>query len=711
MERGRSSAGTGAVDVGEIQGEERKSAASGSSCSSPKERFRAFKAGAVVPMPLVLRNVSYRVAISSGKRMIDYLPLVAPAAKNSFVIEETAGDTKYILKDIDFHAKPGQLVAILGSSGSGKTTMLDVIGMRTSTEGGDMFVDGEILIGGKKHTRDLVKRNVAYVMQDDALLPHLTVRETFMYVAQLRLPRDMQGQAQEQVERVIAELALRHVADVRVGNELVRGVSGGERRRVSVGVQLLMNPSVLLLDEPTSGLDSFSAQNVCQFLADLAHSSSRTIVMTIHQPRSQVFSMIDEVVLLTHGQCAYYGKANEMIDFFACQGYPCPEFTNPLDYYIDLIAINRKSEALFIKSRDRVKGLVDYYREHQSTLRDFDSELGELESKDVIPDKMKAENQNDKTEGEMNALTLEMNGIDSRSGVEDVVDANPSPKYVHRSGSSTFVVLTKRMMTNGLRDYAGIFSRITQTFFFGIIILLFMGRLGDDQVSVQNRVGFMYEVMGGTIFCGLLTEVSLFPADRDMFYRERRDGLYGPVTFMAGYSVYIFPFTFIATVLFSVLMFFSTNLLVSAENFFIFFFVSLASTMAGESIGHLTLSIFRIVSRGSDIGGLILSVMLVSSTGLLRSYDAMPKIVQWVAYAMPPKYHTQLLIVSQFEDLELECSPYEPCVYPNGQAYIDSVFPGAEGENLRNLLLTAMFICVLKILPVIVLKYRVRSIR
>lgn len=135
----------------------------------------------------------------------------------------------------------GQMLAILGSSGSGKTTLLDVISNRHN--GGQ--VEGSVKINGKNRTKASIRRCSAYVRQDDRLLPHLTVRETLFFVGRLKLPSSYSSkEVKQRIDDVIAELGLRHVSDTKVGGPEVRGISGGERRRVSIGVQLLIDPSI-----------------------------------------------------------------------------------------------------------------------------------------------------------------------------------------------------------------------------------------------------------------------------------------------------------------------------------------------------------------------------------------------------------------------------------------------------------------------------------
>uniref|UniRef100_A0A672L611 ATP-binding cassette sub-family G member 8 n=1 Tax=Sinocyclocheilus grahami TaxID=75366 RepID=A0A672L611_SINGR len=245
---------------------------------------------------------------------------------------EMHSNKQTVIKDLNLHVHSGQMLAVIGSSGCGKTSLLDIITCRD--EGGTMN-SGEILINGKPSTRSLVKKCIAHVRQDDRLLPHLTVRETLAFVAKLRLPAHFtQEQRDQRVDDVIAELRLRQCAHTRVGNDYVRGVSGGERRRVSIAVQLLWNPGILILDEPTSGLDSFTAHNLVITLYRLARGN-RLVLLSVHQPRSDIFQLFDLVVLLSSGSAVYCGQAKDMVPYFTSLGYPCPRYCNPSDYYGD----------------------------------------------------------------------------------------------------------------------------------------------------------------------------------------------------------------------------------------------------------------------------------------------------------------------------------------------------------------------------------------
>jgi ABC-type multidrug transport system ATPase subunit len=245
--------------------------------------------------------------------------------------------------------KSGQLLAILGTSGSGKTTLLNAIANRLEN---NIKLEGFI-----KYNDNLNKKKIGYVMRKDYLLPNLTVRETLQYAALLRLPKNISKKEKLQlVEDIISELRLSDCADTYIGGGLgeKKGISGGERRRVSIGIQILTNPNLLLLDEPTSGLDSFTAHRMMETLISLA-KSNKTIICTIHQPRSNIFKMFDLVMLLSKGYIVYYGRAEHIISYFSSLNYECSLHVNPADYFLDLISIDNSNDLLYQNSKKRLK--------------------------------------------------------------------------------------------------------------------------------------------------------------------------------------------------------------------------------------------------------------------------------------------------------------------------------------------------------------------
>ena len=243
---------------------------------------------------------------------------------------KTKSVERLILKGNTGTVLPGELLAILGPSGSGKTTLLSALGGRLSglTSGSITYNDKPLSIA--------MKRNTGFVAQHDMFYPYLTVTETLVFTALLRLPNSLTKKDKvSQAEAVIDQLGLTKCKSTIIGGKFVRGISGGERKRVSIGQELLINPSLLFLDEPTTGLDSTVAKRIVMTLWELA-KGGRTIVMTIHQPSSRLFYMFYKVLLLSEGNSLYFGKGECVLDYFASVGYAPFVDMNPSDFLLDL---------------------------------------------------------------------------------------------------------------------------------------------------------------------------------------------------------------------------------------------------------------------------------------------------------------------------------------------------------------------------------------
>lgn len=242
---------------------------------------------------------------------------------------------KMILKGVSGAVSPGELLAILGPSGCGKTTLLTALGGRLINTR-DRETQGHITYNSKQFSA-VVKRRTGFVAQNNVFYPHLTVAETLVFTALLRLPNSLKKEEKVlHAEAVINQLGLARCRKSIIGGRLVRGLSGGERKRISIGQELLINPSLLLLDEPTSGLDSTMAKKVLLSLSKLAEGG-RTILMTIHQPASSLFYMFNKILLLSSdGSSLYFGKGEDVMNYFASIGYVPSLAMNPADFLLDL---------------------------------------------------------------------------------------------------------------------------------------------------------------------------------------------------------------------------------------------------------------------------------------------------------------------------------------------------------------------------------------
>lgn len=241
---------------------------------------------------------------------------------------------KSILEDVSFSVYPGEMVALMGPSGAGKTTLLEILTGQKKPSKGQVFLNNKDLYSHFGEFRD----SIGYVPQEDIMYRDLTVYEVLYHSAKMRLPSDLPDSSIIQsVEKLLTQMGLAHIRDSMVGGDKFRGISGGQRKRVNIAMELITEPSLLFLDEPTSGLDSSSALDVLQVLRRLAEEG-KTIIMTIHQPRVEAYNLIDQLILLAKGgKLAYFGPA-DATSYFEKATYRkrSPE-VNPADFIMDML--------------------------------------------------------------------------------------------------------------------------------------------------------------------------------------------------------------------------------------------------------------------------------------------------------------------------------------------------------------------------------------
>ena len=253
----------------------------------------------------------------------------------------SAGDGRpKVLIDSINGAITGGFWAVMGPSGSGKTTLLSSLSLRLDARKTRMA--GKLKLNGLPYSRAHLKAVSGYVMQDDLVHSHLTVEETLLYSAELRVGGAARteggyGSILQRVREVIGLVQIEHCKDVVVGDTRRKGISGGERKRLCIAMELLSKPQLLFLDEPTSGLDSANALSLCKLLRRLSKSRGVTVVCTIHQPQAKIFKLFDNLILMRSGCVVYQGNAKTAVRYFCDRGYPLPEGSSPADHLIDIL--------------------------------------------------------------------------------------------------------------------------------------------------------------------------------------------------------------------------------------------------------------------------------------------------------------------------------------------------------------------------------------
>ncbi|CAN0865052.1 ABC transporter G family member STR2 [Linum grandiflorum] len=263
----------------------------------------------------------------------------------SVTTKKKAEGGKWVSREVDLlnkitgYAPKGCITAVMGPSGAGKSTLLDGLAGRIASGS----LKGRVSLDGRVMSPSLIKRTSAYVMQEDRLFPMLTVYETLMFAADFRLGAIPVFEKIERVEKLIEQLGLSSTRNTYIGDEGTRGVSGGERRRVSIGVDIIHGPSLLFLDEPTSGLDSTSAHSVIDKVRGIAESGS-TVILTIHQPSSRILLLLDHLIILARGQLMYQGSPRDVTLHLGRMGKKVPKGENSIEFLIDIIQEYDQSE-------------------------------------------------------------------------------------------------------------------------------------------------------------------------------------------------------------------------------------------------------------------------------------------------------------------------------------------------------------------------------
>ncbi|KAG8584245.1 hypothetical protein GDO81_008751 [Engystomops pustulosus] len=580
--------------------------------------------------------------------------------------------TRQILRDVSFYMESGQIMAILGNSGSGKTTLLDAISGRIGYKG---TLLGEVYVNGSQLKKEQFQDCFSYVLQHDSLLPYLTVRETLTYTAMLALQKHSKEAIKKKVESVMVELSLTHVADTVIGGRIFNGISKGERRRVSIAAQLIQDPKIILLDEPTTGLDSMTANHIVLLLSQLARKD-RIVIISIHQPRSELFRLFDRIAIMSCGELVFCGNPEEMISFFDDCGYECPEHSNPFDFFVDLTSVDTRTKEREIETYSRVHAIVGAYRDSdqfQNTLEYINSCKKSKEQR-IIPFKQK------ETPSEISKL----------------------------------LVLFRRTVRNLSRNKSGIIMRLSQNVIFALFIVFFLIRLNNDILkgAVQDRVGVVYQCLGGTSYTGLLNAVALFPALRAIGDQESKDGLYQKWQMLLAYILHILPFSILSVVLFGASIYWIVGLNPEITRFGCFLAATLVPHLMGEL---LTLAVLGVVNNPNIVsaGVALLNIAgILIGSGVLRSLQEMPRVFQFISYITYQRYSCEILVVNEFYDLQFTCGGQNStggnaqCPFTNGNEFIETSYPGALSRITFDFLMLYAFLPVMIIGCIISFKIR-----
>ncbi|KAM4809820.1 broad substrate specificity ATP-binding cassette transporter ABCG2 isoform 2-T2 [Rhinophrynus dorsalis] len=585
---------------------------------------------------LTFHNVNYRVKIKSG--------LICKQK----VVE------RVILKDINGIMRPG-LNAILGPTGSGKSSLLDVLAARKDPHG----LTGEVLVDGKPQPPNF-KCLSGYVVQDDIVMGTLTVRENLEFSAALRLPGTLSKQEKnERIDRIISELGLTKVADSKVGTQLIRGVSGGERKRTNIGMELITDPNILFLDEPTTGLDSSTANAVLMLLKRMSRQG-KTIIFSIHQPRYSIFRLFDSLTLLAGGRMLYHGPAQHALDYFTQLGYECESHNNPADFFLDII--NGDSTAVALSKLDEID--LDVSEVNNGGAQTVVERLAEQFSTTNYYQETKAELQK-LSQGEK-----VKNNFFTRQ-----ITYNTS--FFHQLGC-----VSKRSFKNLLGNPQASIAQLMVTLILALIVGAIFFDVKEDASGIQNRVGSLFFITTNQCFSSV-SSIELFIVEKKLFIHEYISGYYRLSSyFFSKLMADFIPMRTIPSIIFTCVLYFMIGFKPTAGAFFTMMFTLMM-------VSYTATSMALAVAAGQDVVSVanllmtICFVFMIIFSGLLVNLTSIMSWISWLKYFSIPRYGLTALQVNEFTDLNF-CSNSNttiPSFNPNCTTDVVSPFTKCTGED------------------------------
>ncbi|KAK7871226.1 hypothetical protein R5R35_001089 [Gryllus longicercus] len=650
-----------------------------------------------------------------------------------------------VLRDVSGVVRPGELLAVMGPSGCGKTTLLNCLSGRTKLDAGWVRLNRERL--SKRW-----KRRICYVLQQDIFFPDLTLRQTLEYAARLRLPDTLShAQKMQCVDHIIDVLDLTACQDTIIGDYMKRGLSGGEKKRANIACELLTNPSLMLLDEPTSGLDSHSAYSLMRCLKRYAEKEGKTVVVTVHQPSSQIFHMFNKLLLLCNGQTAYFGEVSKVVDFFNNIGLTVIPQYNPADFILEQVKGSEEMKEKIIAASKDARRLPDY---PQELLPEYYSNSVNVCDKYTMPkydDSHLPANGNVGTSGchcQGGSWTEARNGhsphsspsktvkmcavmetgaqnsvystivtvgndegklcLDNQSYASSSVSSSDDDMSWHWPTSfwTQFKVLSQR---NFQEARPRMLSKLNwvQTVALGVMAGLLWFQLERKEEALHDIQGWMFFSTTYWMLFAHFGALSSFPPEREVINKERLSGAYRLSAYYLAKMVGELPLTITLPAVYHLISYPMLGFH-SAAVFLTLLGFLLLNTVVAQSVG------FFIGASCMDMQvSITISALYTLATQLFGGYLAtnISPWLRWMQYLSMVHYAYQNMQIVEFSDgAPIECAvqtKFDACT--NGTKHIPvQAILDAQGASLplwANTLVLLLFLFLFRVLGYVVLRY------